>query len=222
MVNKNKTQTEADQAEVSTKQKILDVAIDLFAQNGFDAVSMQNIAQIVGIKKASLYYHYTSKDQILKEILQYPITRIQTVAPQGQTEALITSMGVEGFMTLSSGVFLNYMEDEKMHKVWRILCIELYHNEQIKQFFAIFKEMSSAFWESNFNFMLKSKLIKPIAPKVLVNEYLSFFMEAYFDYFLNLYGKTSNPFQVEYKEVFSQHTQFLINAIKPAPQEGFQ
>ena len=101
----NKTETDGDQVEVSTKQKILDVAIDLFAQNGFNAVSMQDIAQVVGIKKASLYYHFASKDQILKEILQYPIARIQTVAPQGQTEALITSMGVEGFMVMSGGVF---------------------------------------------------------------------------------------------------------------------
>jgi AcrR family transcriptional regulator len=221
MVNKNNP-TKPEEVETPTKQKILDVAIDLFAQNGFDAVSMQDIAQVVGIKKASLYYHFTSKDQILKEILQYPITRIQTVAPPGQTEALITSMGVEGFMTLSSGVFLNYMEEEKMHKVWRILCIELYHNEQIKQFFSAFKAMSASFWESNFNFMLKSKLIKPLNPKVLANEYLSFFMEAYFDYFLSLYGKTSNPFHVEYKETFNQHTQFLINAIKPAAKEESQ
>lgn len=219
---KNKTETVDDQVEVSTKQKIFDVAIDLFAQNGFDAVSMQDIAQVVGIKKASLYYHFTSKDQILKEILQYPIARIQTVAPQGQTEALITSMGVEGFMVMSGGVFLNWMEDEKMHKVWRILCIELYHNEQIKEFFTTFKEMSTDFWESNFDFMLKSKLIKPIDPKVLVNEYLSFFMEAYFNYFLNIYGKTSNPFQKEYKEIFNQHTRFLINAIKQDSKEGSQ
>ena len=109
-----------------------------------------------------------------------------------------------------------------MHKVWRILCIELYHNEQIKDFFTTFKKMSTDFWESNFNFMLKSNLIKPIAPKVLVNEYLSFYMEAYFNYFLNIYGKTSNPFQKEYKEAFNQHTRFLINAIKQDSKEGSQ
>jgi AcrR family transcriptional regulator len=207
------------QSEKTTKEKIFDAAIDLFAQKGFDAVSMQDIAQSVGIKKASLYYYFSSKDQILKEVLEYPIARIGLVAPQGETEELINSLGAEGFLTMSGGIFLNWMEDEKMHKVWRILCIELFHNEQIKKFFSNFKEMSSSFWESNFSFMLKRKLIKPIDPKVLVNEYLSFFMEAYFDYFLHSYGNTSNSFQQEYKETFNQHTKFLINAIK---QEGSQ
>ncbi len=205
--------------ETSTKQKILDVAINLIAQNGYDAVSMQDIAQTVGIKKASLYYHFTGKDQILKEILQYPLTRISLVAPKGETEQLITNLGVEGFLTMSAGVMVSWMEDERMQKVWRILCIELYHNDQIKQFFATFRDMSVSFWESNFSYMKTQKLIKPLDPPVLAGEYLSFFMEAYMHYFLSSYGNTPKSFLEEYKEAFEQHTKFMIAAITP---EGSQ
>lgn len=213
MVNTNPTKTE-EKMETPTKQKILDVAINLFAQNGFNAVSMQDIAQVVAIKKASLYYHFTSKDQILKEILQYPITRIQLVAPPGETEDLIKSMGADGFLTMSADVLLNWMKDEKMQKVWRILCIELYHNDDIKRFYAGFRDMSMSFWESNFNLMRKHNLIKPLEAKVLAGEYLSFFMEAYLTYFLYRYGNTSASFIEEYKEAFEQHTKFIIDSIK--------
>ena len=201
--------------EKPTKEKILDAAIDLFAQNGFDAVSMQDIAQTVGIKKASLYYYFVSKDQLLKEILEYPITRIGAVGPKGvETEELITSLGADGFLTMSGGIFLNWMKDEKMQKVWRILCIELYHNDQIKKFYANFRAMSVSFWESNFNLMLKHKLIKNIDPKVLVNEYLSYFMEANLNYFIYSYGNTPNSFEQEYKDLFNQHTKFIVDSIK--------
>ena len=58
--------------EKGTRARILDVSIDLFAQKGFDAVSVQEIADAVGIRKASLYYHFSSKDQILRSILGTP------------------------------------------------------------------------------------------------------------------------------------------------------
>ena len=40
-----------------TKQKILDVALDLFSQNGFSAVSIRDICKVVDIKESSVYYH---------------------------------------------------------------------------------------------------------------------------------------------------------------------
>lgn len=48
-----------------TKSKIFNTSLRLFAANGYENVSMRNIADAVGIKVASIYYHYTSKEQIL-------------------------------------------------------------------------------------------------------------------------------------------------------------
>ena len=43
---------------MSTKERILDAALSLFAENGFDGTSVEQIAQAVGIKAPSLYKHY--------------------------------------------------------------------------------------------------------------------------------------------------------------------
>lgn len=51
-------------------QVILRVATELFNKHGFFATSMQDISDEVGIKKASLYYYVTSKEQLLFEILK--------------------------------------------------------------------------------------------------------------------------------------------------------
>jgi AcrR family transcriptional regulator len=49
----------------STRDRILDAALDLFIDQGFDGTSLREIAERLGITKAALYYHFESKDDIL-------------------------------------------------------------------------------------------------------------------------------------------------------------
>lgn len=49
----------------STKDRILDAALDLFVEQGFDGTSVREIAERVGTTKAALYYYFASKDEIL-------------------------------------------------------------------------------------------------------------------------------------------------------------
>ncbi|MGH9090667.1 MAG: TetR/AcrR family transcriptional regulator [Acidimicrobiales bacterium] len=51
--------------ERSTRERILDVALDLFTEQGFDKTSLREIAERLGFSKAALYYHFASKDDIL-------------------------------------------------------------------------------------------------------------------------------------------------------------
>jgi AcrR family transcriptional regulator len=48
-----------------TKQRILDVALDLFTEQGYDGTSLRQIAEQLGVTKAALYYHFESKEDIL-------------------------------------------------------------------------------------------------------------------------------------------------------------
>ncbi len=48
-----------------TRVRILDVALDLFIEQGFDGTSLRQIAEELGVTKAALYYHFRSKDDIL-------------------------------------------------------------------------------------------------------------------------------------------------------------
>lgn len=54
---------------MDTKEKILDVGRQLFASYGYEGTTMTMIAGGVEIKKPSLYAHYTSKEQIFKDVL---------------------------------------------------------------------------------------------------------------------------------------------------------
>jgi AcrR family transcriptional regulator len=52
-----------------TRDEILEAAAQIFSQKGFHAASMQDIAQAVHLKKASLYHHVNNKQEILVAIL---------------------------------------------------------------------------------------------------------------------------------------------------------
>lgn len=52
-----------------TREEILDAAAQIFREKGFHATSMQDIAAAVDLRKASLYHHVTSKQEILVDLL---------------------------------------------------------------------------------------------------------------------------------------------------------
>lgn len=54
----------------NTKQEILEASLDLFSVQGFEATSISQIAGVVGIRKASLYSHFESKQAILDALVK--------------------------------------------------------------------------------------------------------------------------------------------------------
>jgi AcrR family transcriptional regulator len=48
-----------------TRERILDIAVDLFTTQGYDKTSLRQIAERLGFSKAAIYYHFASKEDIL-------------------------------------------------------------------------------------------------------------------------------------------------------------
>lgn len=69
-----------------TKQRILDTARELFARKGVQKTSLQEIAGRLGITKPALYYHFTSREELVRSIMQ-PLIDDGEAFVQGQ-EAL--------------------------------------------------------------------------------------------------------------------------------------
>ncbi len=53
-----------------TRERILEAASELFTEQGYDATSLREIAERLGFTKAALYYHFQSKDEILRALLE--------------------------------------------------------------------------------------------------------------------------------------------------------
>jgi TetR/AcrR family transcriptional regulator len=54
----------------STRVRILDAALDLFGQRGVDAVSLDEIAREVGVRKQTVLYWFASKDELVDAVLE--------------------------------------------------------------------------------------------------------------------------------------------------------
>lgn len=53
-----------------TRQRIQDVALELFAEHGYEKTSLREIAEHLDVTKAALYYHFKTKEDILKSLFQ--------------------------------------------------------------------------------------------------------------------------------------------------------
>ena len=61
----------ATQGERSASaQRVLDAALVLFSEHGFDGTSLQQIADRLGVTKAAVYYHFHSKDDLLAALVE--------------------------------------------------------------------------------------------------------------------------------------------------------
>ncbi|HEX4883343.1 MAG TPA: TetR/AcrR family transcriptional regulator [Casimicrobiaceae bacterium] len=61
--------TRAPEHRTARRDEILDVAAELFAERGYDAVSLADIAHAVGLSKATLYHYFDRKEAILGTIV---------------------------------------------------------------------------------------------------------------------------------------------------------
>ena len=60
-----------------TKRKIFETSMKLFAEKGYDATSIEDITASVGVAKGTLYYHFTSKEEIFNFLVEEGIKLMQ-------------------------------------------------------------------------------------------------------------------------------------------------
>ena len=53
-----------------TKRKIFEASMKLFAEKGYDATSIEEITATVGVAKGTLYYHFSSKEEIFNFLVE--------------------------------------------------------------------------------------------------------------------------------------------------------
>jgi AcrR family transcriptional regulator len=87
---------------VSTREEILSSAARLFATTGYKGTSLQDIAADVGCSKATLLYHFATKDMILATLVAPPVRELATLTENfaGQPAAAARDKAIEGFVDI--------------------------------------------------------------------------------------------------------------------------
>lgn len=127
----------------TTKQRILTEALKLFSQNGYEAVSVEQIANAVGIKAPSLYKHYKGKrdifDHILERMNEMDADRAKEYKmPEGELNeiaALYSKTPFDKIKTYSIAQFLHWTEERFSSDFRKMLTLEQYRTPEMLQLY---------------------------------------------------------------------------------------
>ena len=154
---------------MTTKQKILNEALTLFAEKGYSAVYVGEIADAVGIKTPSLYKHYKSKQDIFNSCVEVFAERMENIRNNMQLPGSKTAsfsyetIAEEHLIEVANALFMFYLQDNVAAKFRKMLMIERYHNPEINRLFEDFFIIRAIDHE-------KEIFSKPIDAKVIKGE----------------------------------------------------
>ena len=124
--------------QVDTKQRILSESLRLFSENGYDAVSVAEIASAVGIKAPSLYKHYKSKRDIFDSILKKMNEADSFYADENDMPNVdddYNNVSLESIKTFSVAMFKHWTDDEFAARFRRMLSLERFKNSEMAELY---------------------------------------------------------------------------------------
>ena len=129
--------------EKNTKEKILEEALKLFARSGYMGTSMNDIASQLGVTKAALYKHYSSKQEILDSIVermnQMDRERSKEYKmPEGEMEEVIEgykTIALEKIKQYTKVQFLHWTEEEFSSCFRKMLTLEQYRSPEMAKLY---------------------------------------------------------------------------------------
>ena len=124
----------------NTKRKILETALQLFSQKGYEATSISQIADAVGIRKASLYSHYASKQEILNALIESVLASYENHSIFARADwndpAFVRdkeNLTPEEILQTMLGHVRYILHDPQISKSRRMLTIEQFQNPTLRE-----------------------------------------------------------------------------------------
>jgi AcrR family transcriptional regulator len=166
---------------MNTKEKIIEVSLDLFSVNGYESVSVRDISKEVGIKESSLYNHFKNKQDIFDTIIlvctekamsQYKELKIDQTL-QGDFK-VYDRIPEELLIKISMDLFEFYVTDKDMSRFRKILIIEQFKNKTIQEvYFKQFVDDAIQFQTQLFHYLVEIGALKKSNPETLAYEFYS-------------------------------------------------
>ena len=114
---------------MSKKEEILLSTLDLASKYGLKSLSMSQIADSVGIKKPSLYNHFNSKEELIKEMYEY----IRNKSKQDIANFILDNINEKSSYDILYNSVMNYKKmvlNEDMFKIYSVIYSERTTNNE--------------------------------------------------------------------------------------------
>ena len=136
-----------DVPKTDTKSRILTECLALFSKNGYDGVSMRDIAKAVGFRESALYKHYKSKQDILDSIFilmkTHFLEKSKVISLPDDTDFSVLAEeykngGLDLLQKQCSASFLYWLKDEQAAQFRRLLVLEQFRHSEAESLFREF------------------------------------------------------------------------------------
>ncbi len=118
---------------MDTKAKIMDVALHMFSERGYEAVSIRDICREVGIKESTLYYHFKNKQDILDSLFIRFEEHVNSLLNVLHSPDAWNNSKRPSFEWIDIYFFDRYLLDPFCNRIMRLMLIEQSHNKEIQQ-----------------------------------------------------------------------------------------
>lgn len=118
---------------MDTKAKIMDVALHMFSERGYEAVSIRDICGEVGIKESTLYYHFKNKQDILDSLFIRFEEHVNSLLNVLHSPDAWNDSRSPSFEWIDTYFFDQYLLDPFCNMMMRLMLIEQLHNKDIQQ-----------------------------------------------------------------------------------------
>lgn len=199
-----------------TKDKILKVALKLFATKGYKATTVRDIAGTMGMKQSALYNHFKNKDEILETLVSELTSSAIVTIFNDKEPSELHKQGKSLLMSIAT-TFKLIGFDGQNESLLKLLMQEIYRNERIREIYNEYfyqenvKKLSSIFF-----MMMQEEMIQSSDPLLLANEFFSplFFYQMQVS-LLKLDKKSTSSVV----SMFEKHVDFFWENIKIEKQE---
>ena len=119
----------------NTKQQILEASLELFSVQGFEATSISQIADAVGVRKASLYSHFESKQAILDALVEVVLKQYgaRSIFAAADEEKVADSLPrtPDAAVQMILGQIRYILHDPAVSRARKMLVIEQFRNPEL-------------------------------------------------------------------------------------------
>lgn len=159
----------------TTKEEILQISLKLFSENGYEAVSISQISDELGITKGALYKHFENKraifDSIIKRMFELDAQRANEcevpVEKIEENSGSYSKTQVHSLCNFTKEQFLFWTEDEFASRFRKMLTLEQFRNDEMKKLYQDVVTSGPVFYTIDLmKEMLASKKLNQKAQKI--------------------------------------------------------